>query len=328
MAYQTGTSSSTADLLDKLRAFLLASGWTIEAWRFQIANPTWRWLAVSKSGWFFNIAEYLAVLNAGSHPTVNNLQLAWATSYASGSDFGSQPGSEAINYAPTLTPPYTSYHFFDGVGASGPYCHVAVELGAGEFRHFGFGVLDKVGTYTGGQFLYTTTWDMQVGRVNNPNGGYHGMPFDSTSTTTVGLQQNATSVRCVESPGGGALLGYYGGVPAGQQLRCGGYFGHSGIGGTNLSGTPSWAFWIAGPITSIGVAPLQRVPCFGDRGSSQFALIGEPPGFRHIDVTFLNPGDEITLGSEVWKTFPLVRKGSSSANIPVSSMFGLAFRKS
>lgn len=333
MAYQTGTATDSADLLDKLRAFLLANGWTIEAWRFRIAQPSWRWLAVSKSGFFFNFAVDLSTVST-RFPANNHIRTRWATSYASGSDFQAQPGGagSAVGgdvFCGDIVGPYTAYHFFEGVGASGPYAYAAVEISAGEFRHFGVGVLDKAGTYTGGEFSFGTVWsaDPAAGVISDPTSAQHMIPFDSSSSANATtLVATCTSVRCVESGGGGEVVGYAG-APTGRMLRCGGWLFNETSQGAFSRGSLGYEFYRAGPTTVIGLAPLIRVQCFAERSSGLCSFIGEPPNFRHIRMDFLNPGDEITLGTEVWKVFPYVRKGTTP-NIRSSGNIGIAYRRS
>lgn len=332
MAYQTGTATDRADLLDKLRVFLLANGWTIEAWRFRVAQATARWLAVSKSGVFLNFAETNTIPGAVTHMlTTAHLNCRWSTSYAAGSDFQAQPGGAGNGPGTSdtcvgdLPGPFASYHFFDGVGASGPYVYVAVEVSAGEFRHFGGGILEKVGTYTGGEFTFGHYWSAVLGTLNDPTNGINGVPFDSSNGSSQNAQVAMASVRCVESVGGGEILAYANSTNRG--MRCGGWVrANTQPSAGDAAGSPLLAIYQAGPIPEIGLAPLIRVPCYAERPSGFFSLIGEPPAFRHIRVDFLNPGDEITLGTEVWKTFPVVRKGTAPGNRG-SGNFGIAYRR-
>lgn len=328
MAYQTGTASSTADLLDKIRIFLAAQGWTIEAWRFMISQPTYRWLAVSKAGFFFNAYEWLQGASATYSNVPHNIYLNYATSYNSGLEVTAQAPDHGEALCTGITPPYAAYHFFEGAGASGPYFHCALELGAGEFRHFGFGVLNKAGTYTGGEFVYGLAWNLHSNYVSAPTAIGHSLPFDDNGVLSAPIIGPATVVRCVEAAGGGRLYGYRD-PGAGLRLKCGGIAARAPGGQSSQTpGAPQYQLWANGPFTQIGLAPLMRAHCFADRGSNLFSLIGEPPAFRHVDMTYLNPGDEIVLGADTWKVFPMVRKGTASAGtIPVSGNYGIAYLK-
>jgi hypothetical protein len=328
MAYQTGTASSTSNLLDTLRGFLAANGWTV-TWRFQIAQGTWRWLHASKSGVFFNAFEQLSAAQASYSPAPHNIFCNYATSYNASLDAFSQPGTYLNSGATGITPPYLSYHFFEGVGASGPYCYVAIEIGAGEFAHFGFGVLNKAGAYTGGEFVCGSMWLMTnsfgTGAQANPVSSGNAWPFSDhcamgnwSTNLPIG-----TIVRCTNALSGSHVLAEIN-ASAGFALRCGGAGGHSAARGT--MGTPQWLLWQAPTIPSIATAVLMSPHCFAERSTDNFAYIGVPPGLRHVSLEFLNAGDEIVLGPETWKVFPLRRKGSGS-NIPLSGNYGIAYLK-
>lgn len=336
MAYQTGTATDPADLLDKLRAFLLANGWTIEAWRFRTDQPTWRWLALSRAGSFFNIVEdrtFNPGAVAGAHPTSSHIVATYATSYNSANNYNNQaPGGtgQLVGWCPNVVGPFSSYHFFEGVGLSGAYVHVAVELGVGEFRHFGAGVLDKQGTYTGGEFAYGVSWDLRTVYINSLNRA-HGIPFDGGARTFDGLVLSHTVVRCAEACAlyslPGEWLTIFGNPAAGRKARAGGIFSYDPA-DTNIADTFNQAFWAAGPLVGAGVAPLERIHVQAERGGGFWTPIGEVPGMRRINIQFLNPGDELTLGTEVWKVFPVTRKGTGASNIPQSGNAGFAFRRS
>jgi hypothetical protein len=327
MAYQTGTASSTSNLLDTLRGFLAANGWTV-TWRFQIAASTQRWLHASKSGVFFNAFEQLSTANSLLSPAPHNIFCNYATSYNASLDAFSQPGSNGNSGATGITPPYLSYYFFEGVGASGPYCYVAIEIGAGEFAHFGFGVLNKAGAYTGGEFVCGSMWMTNAnyggGQQNNAISSGNAWPFSDnaelgawSATLPVG-----TIIRCVQALSGSHVISTRS-APTGQQLRCGGARQHAN---DRNAGTPQWLLWQAPTIPSIATAVLMAPHCFAERTTNNYSYIGVPPGLRHVSLEFLSAGDEIVLGPETWKVFPCRRKGSG-VEIPLSGNYGIAYLK-
>jgi hypothetical protein len=328
MAYQTGTASSTSNLLDTLRGFLAANGWTV-TWRFQIAQSTWRWLHASKGGVFFNAYEWLVAASATLSPSPHIIFCNYATAYNASLDPYAQPGRNLDSGATGITPPYLSYHFFEGVGASGPYCYVAIEIGAGEFAHFGFGVLNKAGTYTGGEFacgsMWLTTNGFGGGQQNNALSSGNAWPFSDNASINAWITNLpiGTIIRCVPALSGSHVVASQGSL-TGQQLRCGGARNHSTT--RSDAGTAQWLLWQAPTIPSIATAVLMAPHCFAERTTNNYSYIGVPPGLRHVSLEFLNPGDEIVLGAETWKVFPLRRKGSGS-EIPLSGNYGIAYLK-
>lgn len=326
MAYQTGTATSTANLLDTARAFLAANGWTV-TWRFQVAQVTWRWLHVTKSGLFFNLWEQLSAFHSPGSPPPHNIFGAYATGYTAANDAGNQPGQGAATGATGITPPYLAYHFFEGVGASGPYFFCALEIGAGEFRHFGIGILNKIGTYTGGEFSCGVCIDLRSPAIRAVDNGSNGTMFDDHSVLFSGMPLPGTDIRCIEALSGSRVESRAN-AAAGFRLKC----GNTGVAATaygNLNhGGGAWLLdRFAGPIVALQVAPLIRPLCFAERTTNVFSLIGDPPAFRFVKMTFLSPGDEVVLGSETWKCFPVVRKGSVAADFAQSGDFGYAYLK-
>ena len=60
MAYETGTATSEQDLLDKLRIFALAQGWTVNRFGTRADDATGKELYLTKGG------KYVAIVTTGS----------------------------------------------------------------------------------------------------------------------------------------------------------------------------------------------------------------------------------------------------------------------
>jgi hypothetical protein len=78
-----------------------------------------------------------------------------------------------------------------------------------------------------------------------------------------------------------------------------------------------------------GLAPMlpcqvgvNRTPYVGT-----WTLLGEFPDVRFLNISNFNAGDELTLGTDVWKIFPLWNKAYSAGSEPISYDYGLAYRK-
>jgi len=62
---------------------------------------------------------------------------------------------------------------------------------------------------------------------------------------------------------------------------------------------------------------------------------GTPPNVRYINMEFFEAGDELTIGSDTWKVFPVIRRGPSKGymNPPTepsdefSDNYGIAYLK-
>lgn len=335
MAYQTGSATSPADLLDQAQAFLAANGWT-SVWRFQIGQPTWRWANVSKSGFFWNLYEHLAVVDAFTNPSSSHIKVGFATAYNSGADANAQTNDLGrFGYVTDVVPPYTSHHFFEGTGPNGPYFYCALEITPGQYRHFGIGVLDKTGAgaWTGGDFFFGTVWSLLAGSSNGLV-TQDSLPFDDFGQVELALGGSgikpSTYVRGT-FPGNSVGWGVVASGPTSTNIHIrAGVVQRTPYGNAGLNnGGPQFGLMRNGPVTGPNVTPLIRAHCFIDRGSLFFSYIGEPPGYRHVDMTLLNAGDEITLGSETWKVFPIIRKSlvTGPAGVAHSSKYGVAYRK-
>ena len=60
-------------------------------------------------------------------------------------------------------------------------------------------------------------------------------------------------------------------------------------------------------------------------------LPGQWPDVRYVDLTFISPKQEITLGSDTWMCFPLIAKHAGAQPTGVydftSETFGIAYKK-
>ncbi|HED4416091.1 TPA: hypothetical protein R4327_000587 [Pasteurella multocida] len=144
MAYQTGTASSVAILLEKLKEFAETQNWTINK-----HNSTQLFLSNSEGYWALEFKE-------------NLLFTLVCTGFDGSRDAFNQPGSSANSQfayrrVRTATSHLENGNFvtYDFFGTS-QYLHVVVQIEAERFRHFGIGTLHKEGEYTGGQYAFGT----------------------------------------------------------------------------------------------------------------------------------------------------------------------------
>ncbi|HHE3721135.1 TPA: hypothetical protein ACPDTN_002247 [Pasteurella multocida] len=167
MAYQTGTATSVAILLEKLKDFAQAQSWTINkhtATQLFLKNNEGYWALEFKDKLLFTIA---------------------CTGFDNSRDVFNQPGSSAnaqfaFREVKTATSHlengnFVSYDFF----GTSQYLHVVVQIEAERFRHFGIGTLHKEGEYTGGQYAFGTYMDKGYEKYNNYD---HNFGFSAGAT--------------------------------------------------------------------------------------------------------------------------------------------------
>lgn len=316
MAYATGSASGCAAVLQALATFAGTMGWTIDN---NAAYSGGWWLAVHKGSCYLNFVT-------PSAGTDNYITAYGATGFSVG---GGPSGQANTSPSAQFTPqagPYSAYHFFSST--SGTYLHCLVEISSGIFAHFHGGQLNAVGS--AGPCIYVTTsrWYAYAPTYSGdaiPNGSisyYNLPPFEGGS-----YQYNPGGVACT-------VDGTFRWFPFGQQPASPARLQSMGV-GPNVYPMPGWSASgiTASPNRFNGVAVLFPIPIFAERAIGNiWSLIGEAPDVREVNMTNNNAKDEITIGTDVWKLFPMVANvppATGIANGPASSYpFGLAFKKS
>lgn len=160
MAYQTGSASSSTDLLQKLNTFLVANGWTSD----RSATEGSGWTVTAHLG--SNFVNLRATVNEtspwqnGLGVTHYGLHMYLGTGYNSGNPWNAQAGapigssSNPVGVGMQLSAgPFSNYYFF--CDPSGDNVVVVCEKTPGLFVHLGWGAtFNKAGSYTGGAYFF------------------------------------------------------------------------------------------------------------------------------------------------------------------------------
>jgi len=162
MSYQTGTASSSTDLLQKLVTWLVGIGWTQD--RSAIEGSGWT-ASLHKSS---NYVHLRAAENESAAPWHTNfgsahygVHMYLGTGFSSGQPFNNQTTGAPIGS--TTFPigvgmqlsagPFSNYYFFSDSG--GDNIVVVVEKTPGLYVHIGWGLsIQKAGTITGGPYFF------------------------------------------------------------------------------------------------------------------------------------------------------------------------------
>jgi len=83
--------------------------------------------------------------------------------------------------------------------------------------------------------------------------------------------------------------------------------------------------YLAGASALTGRTQLWPLWCLGRRPSQLASPLGYPPDMRFIRLDYYNPKDILTLGTEKWKVFPVIRKNGALGE-PNSGLYGYAYR--
>jgi hypothetical protein len=345
MAYATGSAATANALLTALATFAGAQGWTI------VKNTTGL-LFLSKGVCFvalqtnsYNYNDF-ATGSSVSTPDVR-LECALSTSLTVGlNTFFGHPGSLSTTATDTdrvsinnLLGPFSEYHFF----AANNYIHVSVKTGSDTWRQFGFGEVDKGAlTHGGAAFLTgsshaffrqsTAAANSTANQYNDPSAcdPPYARNGNTSPSRTAGAQANfyvpdalpATAdwpihtTACVPqvAPVTEPVLEYpnNGSAPTPRILNP-----------MMLAQTSQWGGNVAlFPIPIFIAAPTILRSCY----------IGDYPDIRLINMEGLLSGQELALGSDVWKVFSLGRQLPWASKTVVGFQFstgqlGLAFKK-
>lgn len=324
MAYETGSATSMEDLISKL--FTFATGLSTTPWTQDELDTGNDWGTIHRGSMYvsfrWDTTDELGVYQS----------LGWTASQEphqqdddSGEGAAGAPTtSRRVNFE--SAGPYTAYHFFAGEGST-PYIHIVVEVDSGRFRHFGFGNLKKLGSWTGGEYSYAHFWNQTAGGIDNPNSTLHSVGLEgvfasSSSVATLHMED-------FEDQGVNEKWVVFSGVavPAGtdratetRRTVLGQWRG--GLWGNYLA-------WIrySTPNAYKPFAPMPVIYYDKNATPDTVRWIGEQPDVAVMNMASFTPGQSITIGSDTWMVFPLVRKQKLEVDTEESWMAGYAYKK-
>lgn len=339
MAFQQGSATDIDDLFGDLDTFLTgALGWTL--------NGT-----VQNTGFGFSKGNiFVQFRYDGSSPVAPGRHLAIYQSLGYDSSVpGDNPddsgnGFRQISGTPADASldnsrgcsdfgdgPFPNYWFF--ADTSPDYVHVVVEVRTDEFRHFGFGLLDKFGdNWTGGEYVYG-----QKATSTNPTSLIDHVGLDALAAVQLGADDNRDDTATIH------IEGLPGQDPAGKW----------GVSWSNLNSAAGVdrageerALTIGGarggPVTApmggfggsaaTGLIPMQPINVFYvEPGvSGQRAMfMGTQKDVRMVNIRDIAPRAEIMISGDDWVFFPTSIRTLQTGSPPARSSFvaGIAYKK-
>lgn len=297
MAYETGVATSQHDLLDKLRIFLVANGWAQNKWAVEGSGYG---LCVQKELVFANFRSVVLDENILDHvvmrPRSAGISCNVSTGYAAGSVVLGQPGSpltkSGYKYAmlmPTDTSNIEEYYFF----TSGNNIDVVAKKNAATSGYYSMHVGEVSEKF--GDFYHCSYF---AGLTPPDSGSTIYKPFardQYAGCTPAGYGLRVTSGSAVE---------WYG-VVSGSTWKSFYYdivpnFGDS----TSVLTAGMSTTLLAIPVSPSGNITLYPIYIGAYRSSTAIPL-GIVSTLRMCNSTYVTSGDEITIGSDVWKLFNL-----------------------
>lgn len=323
MAYETGAATGPNDLLDKLRLFAIAQGWTVNRW---VTIGFGRELCLSKGDAYYNMRSYeneTVFLNGRTTYQRYGISINGSDGYMAGDQWDRQPGypvrpdgsngyDQRASHVPFVTNygPFPAYHLF---APDSKTIYMEIEVTAGTFLRFGFGSLDLFNPSSagGGRFFYAT-------------GGSASVTNELTSGNTwLNNQIDDNSFALEEVPFRGADYGAYG-EQIGSFVRAAfdsfdNWCSSQRNGSSNVTPQSCQGGGVhdkilrdssPNPLNGVGILTPNVVSV--NRANEYLHPLGVVPGIRFMDMTNYQPGDEFALGPDTWKVFPWYQKGGRS----------------
>jgi hypothetical protein len=246
---------------------------------------------------------------------IDALATTWETRGCEGFDaakaWNLQPGHSGLTMPWTVgAGPYTAYHFWQGDEDGNDYIHITVESVAGLFQHWALGQVVPFGTVTGGVYVDATFLNTGEFTINDPSSSSHVHLCDSNS-------DGLSHIR-VDYDGNGP--GHWGRVMNASTTTA-----NFSTGSTRHQG-------IYEPQIQIGYqrynlrTPLWPMIYFANRASALRSPIGRMPNIRQVNMRNLFPGEELSVGGDVWKCFPVFARNVEAVapSVASSGLYGYA----
>lgn len=307
MAYQEiTTAASPADIINAIATFAASNGWTVERNNLVTTNRT---VTLKRAE-----TDYIHLWNTS---TVE-VRVIGSVGYSSAAAPDAQTNSGSEARANVQAGPYTKVFLFAAETPS-PHIHVAIETSAGLFRHISFGLLEKVGTYTGGTYYDATNW--QLTGVNA-----HSWSSSSHACFECGAGSYRGAIRA-DIAADSRVNAW---ASLNQNLSGATYRGLNGLQSANNNAGSGWLTTFAYNRNSppfsgnVLLAPIQN---FVYRTGDLYSPVGVFPNVRYLTMARFSAGEEISIAGDTWKIFPFVRQGSLGDSTPYSLQHAVAFKK-
>lgn len=307
MAYEQTNATSVEDLINKIALFAGNNGWTVHRNNLVTTNRT---VTMSKTG------DYIHLYNTS---TTSGMFVRSSVGYDGGLAATAQPNqSVSVANANVSTGPFSNVFLF----SNNDCIFAVVEIASGVFRHLCFGMLQKLGTYTGGTFFEAHNVDTRPGYgPADPWYDWQHPMFASDSASN----GNRGGVRC-DVDGNTNYFAPFARYDRYTTPVASGAMGNMQNTGAGEHEGRVTLFYNRSINSWSGITPLQPVKIRVERPSGYWSEIGIVPAIRFLNMTRFQAGDEFSIGSDTWKVFPWVRKGYV-VNEQYSSELAFAYLK-
>jgi len=317
-----------SDFVTKLFTFATANGWTQD----ELITASGR--AAMHNGnnyvsfrWATSTPTYLGIYQAlgydGSVPGNNPDDS--GNGAVSGTD-ATIGGQRRVKLTST---PLQWWGFSDG----STYVHAVVQVTATTYAHLGFGLLDKIGDWTGGEYAYGELFDetqsstpatyagqsvLLDGRFNNDNSPPSNPQLYAATIHVEGLPDEGGTSKW------GVIMGNQPDASLGTdrasvaRVLCPGGF---------RAGPVAREFGRFSANSEKGLVPLYPISVLyrNKVTATSFYFLGFMLDVRGMSLEFFAAGDTIVIGSDTWYLFPSFKRSSGTPN-STSGFQGIAYK--
>jgi hypothetical protein len=323
MAYETNSFSSISDVMTKLSTFAVANGWTedhVEANQLFLTKSTvsvsFCWATSSPT--VVGIFQQLAFLNASTDPGSHTDD--------SGNGSFSTTDTTVDNERHVIIPDTGgTYWFFE----QDTYLHIVIERGAGtqSFSHFGFGILNKEGTWTGGEYCYGMLRTGTTGTSALASSANYSFGLDALAAGTTPDSHCATMhMEGMPNQAGSGKWGLvWGGGTA--TLTDTAAVARANVSGGFRGGPIARAYGRFGGSPIDGLIPMYPIGTwYDDPSNARWYYLGSQPDVRGVSIESFTGGQEVVIGSDTWVMFPVRYKTATGASGGTRNL-GIAYKK-
>ena len=309
MAYQTGVTSSLADLITTLQSFADANGFDLGP------SGTYTGTAIDGASKTFNIVSLVknGIYYLFAQPTTGTVYL-WMNSA------GSYTGGTGANWTnihthwcrtDNLAGPHVGYHFF----GDGNCVNTVVEIVTNVFVHFSFGELTKNGAYAGGQYVtgQGVVGITPPGDLNNLFNEYNYIPFGAGDVGSQGTNYASISGH-IRTPISGPTAAI-------QRI-----VNPTTTWNTGMAATVGRPMLQVSPNTMNGRAVLVPIAFVqsSSLGVGPYYQLGFVGNARMVNIANLQPKETVNTD---WMVFPISQKNGPATVYMNSGNYGIAYKK-
>lgn len=306
--FETGTATNISDLFSRLATFATTAGWTNDhsaSDRLFLTRSgvsvAFRWSTTSPT--CAGVYQHTAFVNSSTDPG----------NHTNDSGQGAISGTNATLLGGRhvqLVNSSMAYWFFESDVSGANYLHCVAEIAPLQYVHFGFGALQKLGTWTGGEYSYGQRVNVAITSSTDPDASWllDGLATGAGTLPFLGVV-HAESLPNQTASGKWGVC-WAGGLSAGND-RAG--VAREFFQGGYRAGPTQYLFNRFGGSAVSGLIPLCAIEVwYRNRSLARWHPLGLMRDVRSINMQFWEGGQEVTVGSDTWLVFPINQKSGSN----------------